>query len=253
MLNALVSSSIKRISSSMYTLPLSAQSEYSCHRSSQPALWADRFATIVPKATPIAPIAADIEPPPGAGDSDAVSSVNPFRVRSTSFFLLSSSRMYSIIFFFGSKGYSSSRPMDFTAILIISLSEIPVDLFCLCKKYLPASSIALSGTTPTNSEPVTRNPRSCAFLDASSKAMCMGVIEISVRLIEIWAMPYSSINQPMALQALRLPGIHISFPFSSKAFLPVTGLPTRCGLPFSRISKATAFALRVDVVFRLIL
>ena len=175
---------------------------------------------------------------------------------STSFFLpfeASSSRIYSMIFFFGSKGYNSSNPNDLTAILISSLSDTPVERCCLRRKYRPASNIAFNGSTPTSSEPVTRMPRSAALRQTSSKASCMEVTEISVRFIEIWAIPYSSINQPIAFTDFRLPGIITGFPFSSNTFLPVIGLPSRFTLPRSRTSKAIELARRVEVVFRLTL
>ena len=38
------------------------------------------------------------------------------------------------------------------------------------------------GVNPINSDPVTLNPRSVADLQLSSKAICIGVIEILVRL-----------------------------------------------------------------------
>ena len=64
-------------------------------------------------------------------------------------------------------------------------------------------------------------------------------------------MPYSSMYQPMALQPFSVPGIQICSPFSSFSSLPVREPPSRALRPFSRTSKATAIARRVEVVFRL--
>src|SRR5687767_1199617 len=55
--------------------------------------------------------------------------------------------------------------------------------------------------------------------------------------METWAMPYSSMYQPIALTALRVPGMLLG------------GSPR----PLSRTSNATALARRVDVVLRLTL
>ena len=60
---------------------------------------------------------------------------------------------------------------------------------------------------------------------------------MSVMFIDTWAIPYSSIYQPMAFVPLRVPGIQPS--------------PEGFFLPFSRTSKATAIARRVLVVLRL--
>ena len=76
---------------------------------------------------------AEMEPPPGAGDSDAVSSANSLHVMSTSFFspALSEAIRYSMIFSFASNGFSSSSPIDLTAIRTISLSGMPDERCCL--------------------------------------------------------------------------------------------------------------------------
>ena len=74
---------------------------------------------------------------------------------------------------------------------------------------------------------------------------------MSVMFIDTWAMPYSSMYQPIALHPLRVPGIHICCPFSSLRSLPVREPPSRALRPFSRTSKAMAMARRVDVVLRL--
>ena len=106
---------------------------------------------------PRAPTYAEIEPPPGAGLSDAVSCKNVDKPRLTNFesllFIL-----YSIIFSLGSNKEISFNPIDFIAIFMISISDIPVDLCCLIKKYFPASNIDFNGIKPTNSEPVTLTP-----------------------------------------------------------------------------------------------
>ncbi len=60
-----------------------------------------------------------------------------------------------------------------------------------------------------------------------------------VRFMETWAIPYSLINQPIALQCFKVPGCQVSFP-SIVTFRP-----------FSRTSKDTALALRTEVVLRL--
>ena len=107
------------------------------------------------------------------------------------------------------------------------------------------------GTRPTISVPVTRMPRAAAARDTSSKATCSGVMPMLVMFIDTCAIPYSSINQPMALVALRVPGCISGLPFSSLSGLPVTLPPSRMGRPFSRTSKAMALARRVEVVLRL--
>ena len=55
-LKAAVSSSTSARSSAIRAWPFSATSENSFHRSSQPRLCEDRFATIVARAAPSAPI-----------------------------------------------------------------------------------------------------------------------------------------------------------------------------------------------------
>ena len=75
-----------------------------------------------------------------------------------SFCLSFSSIIYSITLSFTLKGANSSSPNDFIAILIISFSLIPNDLFCFLRKNLPASTKTLFGTRPTNSDPVTLKP-----------------------------------------------------------------------------------------------
>ncbi len=64
-------------------------------------------------------------------------------------------------------------------------------------------------------------------------------------------MPYSSMYQPMALVPGSVPGRMTGLPSASFTILPVMGLPSRTGRPFSRTSKAMALARRVEVVLRL--
>ena len=231
----------------MITWPPSAWSENSFHLLSHPFLCDDRLATIVPNAAPSTPQYAAIEPPPGAGDSLAVSAANFVRVISTSFLASVCCNLYSIIFFCGSKGPNSSRPKDLIAILTSSASPTPTLRSCFCRKYLPASSMACSGTRPTSSLPVTRIPLAAARSHAVSNTTCSGVTFILVRLMDICATPYSSINQPMAFTLFSRPGSHMASPLSFFAILPLASF--FC-LPFSLISNATALARRVDVVFR---
>ena len=135
--NASVSSSTSLSSLSITSWPLSAQSENSFHLSSQPRLWADRLATIVPRAAARAPMYADTEPPPGAADSEAVSRANPFTLiltrRSLRAWTSSSIIRYSITFSFGLNGFKSLRPNDLTAILISSSSGTPRERCCFAK------------------------------------------------------------------------------------------------------------------------
>ena len=191
-------------------------------------------------------------PPPGAGDSRDVSSAKPFTVRSISFFdLFSSSKRYSITFSRGLNSFRSSKPIDLMAICKMSSSGIPVERFCFLKKYLPASINVRFGIKPTISVPVTRMPRFCAQRQTSSKATCNGVTLMLVIFIETCAMPYSSMNQPIAFVPFSVPGIMIVFPFSSFIGLPTGEPPSRFGRPFSRTSNAIALARRVEVVFKL--
>ncbi len=69
--------------------------------------------------------------------------------------------------------------------------------------------------------------------------------------IDTWAMPYSSMNQPIAFVAFSVPGCMIVLPFSSLRGLPTGEPPSRTGRPFSRTSNAMALARRVEVVLRL--
>ena len=76
---------------------------------------------------------------------------------------------------------------------------------------------------------------------------------ILVRFIDIWAIPNSSIYQPIAFTCFKEPGIVSGFPFLSYTISPITGCPFLLILPFSLTSKAIAFASRVDLVFKFIL
>ena len=58
-------------------------------------------------------------------------------------------------------------------------------------------------------------------------------------------------NHPMAFVFFNVPGIMMVLPSASFTGLPVMGLPSRRGRPFSLTSKAMALARRVDVVLRL--
>ncbi|CUO69357.1 Uncharacterised protein [Alistipes finegoldii] len=167
------------------------------------------------------------------------------------FCLSSASSRYSITFSAGSKGLRSSNPIDLTAIRTISCSAIPVERRCLRRKYFPASMSARLGTSPTISVPVTRTPRASALRHTSSKATWSGVVAMSVMFIDTCAMPYSSMNQPIAFVAGSVPGCMTGLPAASFTTLPVMGLPSRTGRPFSRTSNAMALARRVEVVLRL--
>ena len=130
-----------------------------------------KLATIVANETPKLPTYAEIEPPPGAGLSLAVSSAKVAKFILINFESAVFFNTYSIIRSSGLKGANSSKPIDLTAILINSDSETPTDRFCLFRKYFPASNIPFRGIKPINSEPVTRIPLSDAFFTTSSNAM----------------------------------------------------------------------------------
>ena len=125
-----------------------------------------------------------------------------------------------MIFFCGSNGANSSKPKDFTAIFINSLSFTPTLRCCFLKKYLPASNNASNGTKPTNSLPVTLKPRAVALSQAVSKTLCSGVSYMLVKLMEICATPYSSINQPIAFTDFNKPASHKGFPAASFIVFP---------------------------------
>ena len=128
--NAAVSSSTSFSRRSMTSCPFSAQSENSFQRASQPRLWAERLATIVPNAAASAPMYADT-------DSEAVSLANPLSVILISLSLAasaaSSSIRNSMTFSRGLKGLRSLRPSDLTAILRISSSLIPSERSCFAR------------------------------------------------------------------------------------------------------------------------
>ena len=65
-------------------------------------------------------------------------------------------------------------------------------------------------------------------------------------------MPYSSMYHPMPFTAFNDPGMRTGFPASSRTAGPV--MPSRFLMrPASRMSKAMALALRLEVVFKLML
>ena len=61
-------------------------------------------------------------------------------------------------------------------------SEIPKERSCFLRKCLPASINTFLGTSPTNSEPVTRMPLAMALSQVLSNTSCKGEILILVRL-----------------------------------------------------------------------
>jgi len=90
-----------------------------------------------------------------------------------------------------------------------------------------------------------RNPE-----ETASNAEWIGVRVMSVRFIDTWQTPYSSMYHPIAFTPGNIPGSHSGSPSAPRITSPVNGSPIRLGRPRSRTSKATAFALRVDVVLR---
>ena len=79
------------------------------------------------------------------------------------------------------------------------------------------------------------------------------MVFIFVILYEIWAIPYSLINHPIPFKFLKNPGVLMGLPLLSLIIFPVS-LPLSLLIrPASRKSKATEFALLVDVVFKLTL
>ena len=111
--------------------------------------------------------------------------------------------------------------------------------------------MAFLGTNPTISVPVTRIPLAAAQRHTSSKATCKGVTLRLVMFIDTCAIPYSSINHPMALVHFNVPGCMMVLPSASLRILPVNVPPSRLGRPFSLTSNAMALARRVLVVLRL--
>src|SRR2546430_5039738 len=139
--NAAVSSSTNASNSSLSCCAVTAQLLKYSSLSSQPRFPADRFATIPPNEAPSAPINAATEPPPGAGESLRVSLQNSRRFIFARDLLGSAdSILNSITFSFGSKGFSSLKPIERMAMSINSSSDTPSDHFCLRKKYRPAST-----------------------------------------------------------------------------------------------------------------
>ena len=82
--------------------------------------------------------------------------------------------------------------------------------------------------------------------------MCTGVVWMSVRFNDNWAIPYSSMYQPMPFTALSEPGMRSGSPLASFT-IGLPGPPVRFTRPDSRMSKAMALARRELVVFRLML
>ena len=76
---------------------------------------------------------------------------------------------------------------------------------------------------------------------------------MSVKLYDIWAIPYSLINQPIPFTDLNKPGSLSGSPSFPFIIFPDILPPSLFILPASRMSNATALALLVDVVFRLTL
>ena len=173
-----------------------------------------------PRETPKAPINAATEPPPGAGESLSVSLQNWRKFNFRSDFFAAASILSSIIFSFGSNGFSSLNPIERTAISIRSSSEAPSDHCCLRRKYFPASTKHFLGSMPTTSDPVTRKPRLLAASLQASKAACKGVSSMLVRFIETCAMPYSSTYHPMAFTCFNMPGMRTGSPLASSTGLP---------------------------------
>ena len=143
----------------------------------------------------------------------------------------------------------SFRPIDFTATLISSSSDTPLKAACLSRKYRPASSSDFKGIRPTSSDPVTLTPwhQLCDIPHRMQHEQ--GVTEIFVRFIDIWAIPYSSIYQPIAFTDFNEPGIMTFSPFPSFKIFPVTVSPSFLA-SFSLTSKAIALARQVEVVLR---
>src|SRR5204862_4255970 len=192
LLNAAVSSSTSDSNSSLSCCAFTAELLKYSSLSSQPRFPADKFATIPPNEAPSAPINAATEPPPGAGESLRVSLQNSRRfIFARDLFGSADSILNSITFSFGSKGFSSLKPIELMAMSINSSSDTPSDHFCLRRKYRPVSTSLFFGTMPTISEPVTRRPRLAADSQQASNAACNGVSSILVRFIETCAIPDS--------------------------------------------------------------
>src|SRR5437899_2277662 len=219
--NAAVSSSTNASNSSLSCCAVTAQLLKYSSLSSQPRFPADRFATIPPNEAPSAPINAATEPPPGAGESLRVSLQNSRRFIFAKDLLGSAdSILNSITFPFGSKGFSSLKPIERMALTINSSSDTPSDHFCLRKKYRSASTRFLFGTIPTISASVTCRPRLAADSQHASNAACNGVSSISVRFIETCAIPYSFTNQPIPFTCLSIPDIRIGSLFARSTGFP---------------------------------
>ena len=135
LLKAAVSSSTSDSNSSLSCCALTAQSLKYSSLSSQPRFPAERFATIPPSDAPNAPINAATEPPPGAGESLNVSLQKSCRfIFARDGFCSADSIFNSITFSFGSKGFSSLKPIERIAMSINSSREAPSDHRCLRRK-----------------------------------------------------------------------------------------------------------------------
>ena len=176
--------------------------------SSQPRLCDERLATIVPSAAPRAPTAAATEPPPGAGDSEAVSSTKSATRQVDSRLRAPRPRVaYSMIFSSGSNGVSSSRPSDFDRDLDqLRVGDADASAAACAGSSARRRASARSGIRPTISEPVTRMPRASARRHTSSKATCTGVTQMLVRFIEICAIAVLLDEPADGLDALQRAG-----------------------------------------------
>src|SRR5207245_3196401 len=119
----------------------------------------ERWGACAERGVPGGWVRAGAEPPPGAGECLRVSLQNWRKFIFKSDFLAADSILDSIIFSFGSKGFSSLSPIERIAMSISSSSATPSDHFCLRRKYLPASIKHFLGTMPTISDPVALRPR----------------------------------------------------------------------------------------------
>ena len=103
--------------------------------------------------------------------------------------------------------------------------KLPLNVFVFSKNIFPHQASLLTGSAqPTH--PVTRIPLSSAFLQTSSKAIWIGVTLMLVRLIEICAIPYSSIYHPIAFTYFKLPGCAFSLNLSHLLLILNLNLPS---------------------------
>jgi len=175
-LNASVSRSMSYRNSSLSRWPSTPTRNMRSRCSSYPFLPAVRFDTMAARAAASAPASEATEPPPGAGESEDSSLANSRRSMRWRRGGFSASTLASMIFFNGSKGVSSARPSDFTAMWMSSSSGTPAGLPWRVRKKAPASSSACFGISPTSSLPVTRRPRISAWRHTSTNTSCTGEI-----------------------------------------------------------------------------